>query len=69
MTDCRRDRREAISRELDRTEQLRSAQRRSPLEKLAAQIERDAAAARATRRECERWPPPSGVGEQEVLIL
>ena len=38
-------RREAIARELDRTEKLRGGQRRAPLEKLAAQINGDATTA------------------------
>ena len=44
------DRRQAIARELDRTEQLGGTQRRSPLEKLAAQVERDASGAVDTKR-------------------
>ena len=43
-------RREAISRELDRTEPLRRTQRRAPLERLAAQIVRDADSARDAAR-------------------
>ncbi len=44
------DRRTAIGRELDRTERLRGTERRSPLDKLAGEIERDAATARDAAR-------------------
>jgi hypothetical protein len=44
------DRRDAAGRELDRTERLPAAQRRASLDKLAAQLERDAKTARDATR-------------------